>query len=223
MTPSGRPASTSCSTAASAVREPCTSGRRTTALPATSAGSASERPGPAGSSRARRRRRRPGDDGPPSPGSARGRGPGAGCRAGMPWRPAVVAGDDGTVADLLVRVGGAPCPTRAAQEVEQLAVRYRGRGRGSAGAPRRATRTGVAAQARCARRAASTATVTSRALDSGRTPSGAPVIGVVVRSSPPSPDATTRAVRVRTRDGATAYVAAGSVSGSAMTSAITEG
>ena len=81
--------------------------------------------------------------------------------------------------------------------------------------------TGTAAHRRWAARARSTATATSAAVAVGRVASGAPVIGVCVVSG--SPEATTRAVRARTRAGSTAYVARGSVSGSAMTSGITRG
>ena len=136
--------------------------------------------------------------------------------------PGVVARHDRAVGDLLVRVR-AGLARLELHEVEQLAlpvehqVVHAQQHRGALldrGRPPRL---------RWAPRALSTATPTSWAVDSGSTARGAPVIGVRVTASPPSPAATTRAVSARTRAGSTAYVARGSVSGSATTSAITEG
>ncbi len=80
------------------------------------------------------------------------------------------------------------------------------------------TSIGVRDQARWAARAASIAAATSSRVDNGRDASGAPVIGVWLTWCSARGAATTRRASRRTSAGSTAYVAVGSVSGSAMRS-----
>ena len=83
---------------------------------------------------------------------------------------------------------------------------------------------GVRAHARWAERAALTAEATSSLVDRGREARGAPPIGEWVSRCSARGEHTTRAVSLRTTAGSTAYVAVGSVSGSAsMSGAIGRG